>query len=110
MSKSKEVREPIGTWWKIEQYGMKIVPLKAVAFSRIFVTHIEDDSSLGGGIRERRERRDDIFPTFEEARAEAVARATRKVENTRLELQRLRSELGQWASLKEVHDVQSRFR
>ena len=97
--KSKVVREPIGTWWKIERYMTAIKPLRVVAFSAAFVTYI--NSEWGGGQSERRERHDDIFPTFEEARAEAVARATRKVENTRQELQRLRSELGQWASLKE---------
>jgi hypothetical protein len=101
MMKSKAVREPIGTWWKIERYAVKIKPVRVVAFSAAFVTYINDGSSWGGGICERRERRDDIFPTFEEARTEAVARATRKVENTRQELQRLRSELGQWASMKE---------
>ena len=79
-----------------------IKPLKVVAFTASFVTFIHDGSSWGGGICERRERRDDIFPSFDEAKAEAVKRASAEVEGCKEELQRLRSALGQWESLKET--------
>ena len=42
-----------------------------------------------------------IFPSFNEAKAEAVKRASAEVEGCKEELQRLRSGLSQWESLKE---------
>ncbi len=36
--KSKTVREPIATWWKIAPYDVQITPVKVVAFSAEFVT------------------------------------------------------------------------
>jgi len=99
MMKSQVVREPIATWWRIERYSVKITPVKVVAFTASFVTHLEkvwfDDR-----LKETRERRDDIFPSFAEAKAEAIRRASQQVSNAQAELQRCRSALGMWESIK----------
>jgi hypothetical protein len=101
--KSSVVREPIGTWWKIKRYDVKIEPVKVVAFTAAFVTYLETPWCFSGPkkLQETRERRDDIFQTFAEAKAEAVRRAAAEVESCKKELQRLRSALGNWESLEE---------
>lgn len=97
--KTKDLREPIATWWGINSYRVELQPVQVVAFTEHFITHIEKDA-WNGDCRERRERRDDYFPTFEEAKAEAIKRAQSKVDRAKEELQRLRSTLGQWESLR----------
>ena len=100
--KSKQVREPIGTWWKIERYRESITPLRVVAFTGSFVTYIEKQCGFKEGqMVERRERRDDIFPTFDEAKDEFCSRQTRAVKSLVEELQKERSRLGVIQSLRE---------
>ena len=103
MSKKKAVRESIATWWRIQNYSPKIDPLEVVYFTASFVTYLEKQWCFKGPdvLRERRARRDDIFPSFDEAKAEAIRRATVKVEYAKNELQRCRSALEQWESIKQ---------
>ena len=100
---SKVVREPIGVWWRIKRYSVEIEPVRVVAVTDHFVTYLEDEIRFDRShrTRERRESRGDFFSSFVEAKAEAVRRAKKKVESSKDELQRLRSTLGQWESLKE---------
>lgn len=100
--KSKVVREPIGTWWRIGPYNVEINPFKVVAVTDHFVTFIEDQSySQTPRLVERRTSRDDWFPSFAEAKEVAVNRANRAVDAAKNRLQLQRSALGQWESLKE---------
>jgi hypothetical protein len=69
VSKSKVVREPIATWWKIETYPVEIQPVKVVAFSDRFVTFFSPYWKS-----EQRRCRDDYFPTFAEAKEEYTRR------------------------------------
>ena len=67
-----------------------------------FVTFIEDQSySQTPRLAERRTSRDGWFPSFAEAKEVAVNRANRAVDAAKNQLQRQRSVLGQWESLKE---------
>ena len=100
--KSKSVREPSGTWWKVQRYHSELTPLEVVYFTASFVTYLEKHWSMKEDVfQERRESRDDIFPSFLEAKTEAIRRAENKVESAKQDLRRYRSELGQWKSLKE---------
>jgi hypothetical protein len=101
--KSNVVREPIATLWKIYEYKVGISPLRVVAFTPAFVTYIHEEWAFSGPGRivERRERRDNIFPSFAEAKAEAVKRAKEQVESAEAQLRQNRSALGQWESLRE---------
>lgn len=94
----KIVREPIATWWKIEPYKVGISPVQVVWFTGSFVTRIEE---YCGRRHERRERRDDTFPTFEEAYAEAIRRAEIEVKAAQESLQRARTKLGHIQALKQ---------
>jgi hypothetical protein len=102
--KNKKVREPIATWWKIHSYKPEIDPIQVVAFTGSFVTYLEKTWRMSGPdvFRESRERRDDIFPTFQEARDAAIQRAERSVEWAEADLHRKRTFLGNIRSLKEV--------
>ena len=101
--KKKAVREPIATWWKIDSYKVEILPVKVVAFTASFVTYLEKLYTLRGydEVRETRESRNDIFPTFQEAKEEAVRRAYAQVVSLQERLHREKTALGQWASLQE---------
>ena len=103
MAERKPVREPIATWWRINSYKVEMLPVQVTAFTAAFVTFLDKEWRYNGPdvMRERREARHDIFPTFEEAKAEYIRRVTAKVENAKRELQQARSELGQIESLKE---------
>ena len=98
--KSKVVREPIGTWWSIQSHSVSIVPVDVVSVTDSFVTYIQVDT-YSKSKHESRESRRNYFPSFGEAKAEAVKRAQSSVESLVNELQRRRSALGQWESLKE---------
>jgi hypothetical protein len=100
--KKKAVREPIATWWKIDSYKVEILPVKVVAFTAAFVTYLEVPwTEKVGEAMETRERRSDIFPTFQEAKEEAVQRASAQVVSLQERLHREKTALGQWASLQE---------
>jgi hypothetical protein len=99
MAESKVVREPIGTWWRIEEYNCKLSPVDVVAFTDCFVTFLQD--WYVRGLQERREARADYFPTFAEAKAEFVRRASSNVQSAKDELQRRRTVLGKVESLQE---------
>jgi hypothetical protein len=98
MGEIKQIREPIATWWKIGHYRAEIEPVEVVAFTTSFVTFL---SKWGASVLERRERRDDIFPSFLEAKEEMVRRAEVDVKEAKDSLQEARSFLGQVESLKE---------
>ena len=98
MSKSKVVREPIATWWHIaSKYRAEIKLVEVVAITPAFITYLD----RGWSIWEQRRSREDFFPTFADAKAEAIRRAERDVECAKYSLQESRSLLGQWQSLKE---------
>ena len=97
---SKKVRGPIEVWFKVEPWQLKIVPLQVVSYSAAFVTYLYKWSPSAPHT-ERRESRADIFPTFAEAKAEIVKRVSHQIDNLKSELQRKRSELGQWESMQE---------
>lgn len=99
---NKPVRKPIAVWWKLDRISPKIEPLQVVAFTGSFVTYLKDAWGLRANtLTEHRESRDDIFPTFAEAKAEAVRRAARNIDQTKEKLQRYRSWLGNIESLRE---------
>ena len=101
---NKPVREPIATWWRIKPYEATIEPVEVVAFTASFVTtrvNQERDKNKTPQWAERQERSDDTFPSFTEAKAEAIRRVTVQVNIAKDNLQRNRSLLGQWESLKE---------
>ena len=98
MSKSKVVREPIATWWHIaSEYRTEIEPVEVVMITPAFITYLDRRWSVS----EQRRARKDFFPTFAEAKAEAIRRAERDVECDKVTLQKSHSLLGQWKSLKE---------
>lgn len=104
MKQKNQVREPIATWWKIEwKRSDKIMPLRVVAFTERFVTYIDKMWSFSEAeiYRECRESREDIFPTFAEAKAAHESRTEGRIDSLKEELQRERSLLGQIQSLKE---------
>lgn len=95
-------REPIATWWRIGRYKIGISPVSVVAFTGSFVTLLRESRGLSSGhMVEMRERRDDIFPSFEQAKEEAVRRAESSVSIARDDLQMARSKLRQWQSVKD---------
>ena len=98
-----EVRDSIAIWWRINRWEPKITPVQVVAFTPNFVTFLETVTWWGekSRLKDRRERRDDIFPTFEEAKSEAIQRTQRLIDSLKEELQRKRTILGQIESLKE---------
>jgi len=98
MTKSSVVRESIGTWWKISDYSPKFEPIDAVAFTASFVTHRLD---WWGKLVERRESRDDIYPTFMEAKLEAIRRSEQRIASAKGRLHLERTFLGQIQSLQE---------
>lgn len=100
---NKPVREPIATWWRISYYPLGLDPLRVVAFTTKFVTFVHKPWTFSGKevCMEVRRCRDDVFPTFAEAKAEAVRRATLAVESAEHQLQQARTKLGQWQSLTE---------
>jgi hypothetical protein len=97
---TEAVREPIATWWRISRYKPVIEPLKVVAFTASFVTYLEPSWS-GDKMRERRENRGDIFPSFDIAKNEAIGRAEAMIASAKSELQRRRTFLGNLESLRE---------
>jgi hypothetical protein len=103
MKKEKSVREPIATWWEIEWYRAGIKPVKIVAFTNSFVTVLHPEWRLSGldGLREQRQSRDDVFPTFEEAKSEIIQRAQRTVDNLECRLHEAKSFLGRVQAIKE---------
>ena len=94
------VREPIATWWMIEDLQVKIEPVKFVALTERTVTYIDTFYSGRVSRANRASHRTVIFPTFEEAKTEAVRRAKEEVAKNKEALQMSRSALGQWKSLK----------
>jgi hypothetical protein len=72
-----------------------------VAFTGSFVTLLAKFWVYSGNDQwqERRERRDDIFPTFDEAKSEFIRRCEGGVEAANNSLQRARSLLGMVESL-----------
>lgn len=79
MGKKKAVREPIATWWRIYNWPAWIGPVQVVAFTDSYATHLVK-RLFDGSFLEVRVRRDDIFPTLAEAKAEAIRRLTRGIE------------------------------
>ena len=102
--KQNQVREPIATWYKIGQYDApSIDPVQVVAFTKSYVTFLYDPwGAKENEVVKRRERRDDIFPSFAEAKAEFLSRCEKRVTAAKDELQRARTKLGQVQSLEEA--------
>ena len=99
MAKSKIVRQPIATWWHIaSEYRAEIEPVEVVAITPAFITYLDRRWCV---VSEQRTSRKDFFPTFADAKAEAIRRAERDVERDKESLQQSRSLLGQWQALKE---------
>ena len=96
---NKVVREQFATWWEICSYQAELTPKKVVAFSPGFVTCLVN--WCGEEPRERRQSRDNIFPSFEEARAEAIRRCQKNIDSLDERIMRARGQLRQWQSLKE---------
>ncbi len=101
--KKNAVREPIATWWKINPYRAEITPVKVVAFTAAFVTTLHKEWRFTGPdvLRERRERRNDVYPTFAEAKAAYIQMMSKRIDYAKDELQRHRSMLGQIESMTE---------
>ena len=96
----KPARGPIATWWKIQRWCVRIDPVKVVAFTEKTVTSLD-----AWGRESRRKKGDnqgsDYFPTFEEAKAEAVRRCQARVDSLKSQTQQENSALGQWQALKQ---------
>ena len=98
--KSKVVREPIGVWWKIASYCVNIEPVQVVSVTESFISYIEIDT-YSKSRRERRESNRDFYSSFAAAKDEAIRRTEQAIKVMNDNIQRKRSELGQWKSLKE---------
>lgn len=87
------------TWYRLNVYSKKITPVKVVKETDKFVTIIDE---FWGNSRERRTAKaGEYFKTFAEARDYRVAALEKSLEYKKEELQRLRSELGQWQAMTE---------
>lgn len=88
---AKPVRDSIATWWRISDYSPEIEPLPVVAFTKSFVTYLRKQWTFSGPDRfeERRGKRDDILPTFAEAKEKLIRIAEAHVKATREGLQQL---------------------
>jgi|SRR5580692_9191738 hypothetical protein len=100
-------RPVIATWWKIKDWPLGLEAVQVVAFTNKTVTFMEKQWTLTAPDKfaERRQLRDDIFPTFAEAKSVAVSRSESRVAAAKDELHRRQTALGQWKSIQEGAEV-----
>jgi hypothetical protein len=109
---AKQVRDPIATWWRISTYGPpEITPVPVVHVATSFVITLEKRQSwvshpvIAVGY-EYLQRRDNIFPSFAEAKAEAIKKAQSVADSAKSILERAESQLIKWQAVKEPEGEQ----
>ena len=89
------------TMYRAHSWKPEIEAVEVVSETAKFVTIREKTIYQHPAFRDTRRSKDGFFDTWEECKAAYVLHTTRRVDIAKNELQRLRSVLGNWESLKE---------